>query len=144
MRGTASLLPDQALTTAVKFLGGGLAIGAAYYFIARPLIEKFKNQSDLNKDQANTITPKKGKPLFDLKGKPINGANLSTIAIDLENALSFPVDQDRVIRVFLSTPWGYVGKLEQTYLDKYGVNLRQKLVDKLSDTNWIKIKFYFK
>jgi hypothetical protein len=41
------------------------------------------------------------------------------------------------------TPFGYVKKLEQMYLDKYGENLKQRMADKMSDVEFIKVKFYF-
>ena len=127
-----------------KLAVGLTGIGLAYVFIARPLIKKFKDSNELRKDQESTIKAAKGKVLKDLTGRPITSANLSTIAVDLHDALSFPVDQARAVRVFRSTPWGYVPQLEKMYLDKYSENLKQKLVDKLSDANWISIKYNFR
>ena len=119
-------------------------IGLTYVFIARPLIKKYKDKNELRKDQDSTIKAGKGRVLKDLTGRPITSANLSTIAVDLHDALSFPVDQARAVRVFRSTPFGYVPQLEKMYLDKYSENLKQRLVDKLSDTNWISIKYNFR
>lgn len=109
-------------------------------------LDKVADANNLKKDQDSTITSKKGKPLFDLNGKPVSSANLGMIAADLNNTLSsfLPVDNDRVVRVFQSTPYGYVSKLEQFYLDRYGKQLRQQMVDRMSDAAWIKIKFNFK
>lgn len=129
------------LFKAAVVLGGSTA---AYFFIVRPIVKRWQAQSDLKKDQDSTIRAAKGKVLKDLNGKPVTSANLSTIAVDLHDALSFPVDQARAVRVFQSTPWGYVPQLERMYLDKYNENLKQRLVDKLSDANWIKIKFNFR
>jgi hypothetical protein len=130
-----------------KVVGGVIVIGGVIYGV-----KKFKNYLDKENekkqlliDQGTTIKPPPGKKVFyDLNGKPITSANLSTIAADLEDALSFPVDQARVIRVFQSTPFGSVKDLETFYLNKYGENLKQRMIDKLSDSNWIKIKFNFR
>jgi hypothetical protein len=120
-------------------------VGGAYgVYKLHGFLSKLKDSADLKRDQDSTIKPKKGGKLFDLTGKPITSMNLATIAADLNDALSFPVDQGRVLRVFQSTPFGYVAELEKIFLDKNFGNLRQRMVDKLSDTNWIKVKFNFR
>jgi len=126
----------------------GAAVGlAAYWFIARPLIEKWQANNTLKKEQDSTITAGK-KKLFDLNGKPIKAANIGSIASELNQALHpgwyKPTEQDRVVRVFKTTPFGYVGKLEAYYLDKYGENLKATMLDKLSDENFIKVKYDFR
>ena len=116
------------------------------------LIETAQQKADLVKDQATDV--KKGedkknpnKLLLDLNGKPIKSANLSTIAVDVYNGLHpgwyKPTDQDRVVRAFRNTPFGYVKQLEKIYLDKYGENLKETMADKLSDTNFLKLKPFF-
>lgn len=123
-------------------VGTGLAI-----FFGKKLKDYFALQSEksaLVKDQASTIKPKPGKKLFDLNGKPISSANISTIAADLEDALSRPVDDARAVRVFLSTPYGHVADLEKYYLERYGENLKARMISRLEDEYWIKVKFWFK
>lgn len=145
-----------------KLLAGLAVVGVgvfAYYKVAKPLIDKLKANSDLNKQQGATITtgiytdPKTGKKveskkLYDISGRPITSANLYTIASDIYAGLHpgwyKPTNQERVIRAFMNTPYGRVGELEKAYLDKYSENLRDTMVDKLSDANWIKVKNYFK
>lgn len=124
----------------------GAAIGTAgYFFIVRPLVKQIKAQNALRRDQDSTVTPAKGKVLKDLLGRPTTGANLALIAADIHDALDrFIPDQDRAVRAFFNTPWGYVPKLEKMYLDKYSKDLKQHMVDKLKDTNFIKVKFYFR
>lgn len=122
---------------------GGLALGAFLVYEGFQLVKKYNDKADLKRDQDSTIKPGKNGKLFDLNGKPITGVNLATIATDLDNALSFPADQARAVRVFKSTPFGYVKKLEDLFLAKNFGNLRQRMADKLSDANWIKVKFYF-
>lgn len=144
MPGTENIIVksnSNPLITIGLILGSGTAL---YFFVAKPLIDKVKAKADLKNDEASTVKAAKGKVLKDLTGKPVTSVNLATLVFDLHDALSFPVDQGRVIRVFQSTPWGYVPKLEAMYLDKFGDNLQQMLVKKLSDTNWIKIKYNFR
>lgn len=128
-------------------LFGGLILGGGifgYITIIKPMIDEYKSKNSLKRDQASTIKAPPGKVLKDLNGKPTTSANLSTIAADLYEALSFPADGARAVRVFKSTPWGYVEKLEEMYLDKYKENLKDRLVKKLSDEQWISIKFNFR
>lgn len=124
--------------------GGGLA----YYFIAKPLIDKMKSKSQLSKEQNSTIKAKSGGKLYDLTGKPIQSANLGTIAAELNQALHpgwyKPTEQDRVIRVFNTTPFGYVKQLEDFYLNRYNEPLKQTMLDKMSDENFIKVKYQFR
>ena len=127
---------------AAKAIGGTVIVGFVLYK-GYGVIKKYQAKGELTKDQASTVTAKPGKTLFTIAGKPIRSMNLSTIVVDLHDALSFPADQARAVRVFMTIPFGYVKKVEAMYLDKYGDNLKQKLVDKLSDANWIKVKFYF-
>lgn len=130
-------------------IGAGIAvIGLGYFFIARPLIQKWQAQGELNTAQGSTVKPAKGKVMYDISGRKINGANLDTIVVDLYNALHpgwyKPTDQERVVRVFLTIPFGYVQKIEQMYLSKYNENLKNTIADKISDMNFIKIKNWFK
>jgi len=127
---------------------GLLVVGAGlgYWFIIKPMIDRAKMASDLKKDQASTVSAKPGKVLYDLNGKPIKSVNLSTIAADIHDSLeAWGVnDGKRVVRVFKNTPFGYVPKLEQFYLDRYGKNLKDHLVKELKDVDWIAIKHWFK
>lgn len=127
---------------------GGLSY-LGYRFVLKPLIKKGQDKAELNALQTSTVKTAPGKPLYNVSGKPIQSANLGTIAVDLFNALHpgwyKPTDQSRVVRVFLNdVPYGMVNQLEQIYLTTYGENLRKELADKLSDENFIKIKYYFK
>jgi hypothetical protein len=133
--------------TTGKIIGGAaILIGVIY------IGKKIKNYTDkiaagqsLKTDQESTITPPKGKKiLYDLSGKPITSANLATIAADLENALSYPVDGQRAVRVFRTTPFGYVKELEKFYLNKYGENLKDRMISRLSDSQWIAVKYNFR
>jgi len=134
------------LTTG-KIIGGAVIIGGVIYGVKqlKDYLDKEKAKAQLTTDQNSTIKPPPGKKVFyDIAGRPITSANLSTIAADLEDALSFPVDQERAVRVFKTTPFGSVPDLEKFYLDKYSVNLKDKFISKLSDANWIKIKYNFR
>lgn len=130
--------------TNLLILGGGAFLTYKVYKGFKDYVDKQQAAAQLNKDIASTIKPAKGKKLFDLNGKPIQGANLATIAADIENALSYPRDQPRAIRSFKNTPFGYVPELEKFYLQKYGEPLRERMINRLSDENWIKVKFNFK
>lgn len=137
-------------------VAGGLGLAALfglYWFGVKPWLEKQKAGGDLKKEQASTVTAKPGKTLYDLNGKPIKAVNLSTIAADIHDTLEAwgPNDGKRVVRVFKSLPFGvpgdptlYVRKLEQFYLERYGKNLKEHLVQELKDEDWINIKFWFK
>lgn len=118
---------------------------ATYFFVVRPIVKKYQAENALKRDQQSTIKPAKGKVLKDLLGRPTTGANLALIAADIHDALDrfFP-DQDRAVRVFFNTPWGYVPQLEKLFLEKYNKDLKQLMVDKLNDQNFIKVKFYFR
>lgn len=132
---------------AVKtFLGiAGLAAGVYGVYKLKGWFDQQQAKSQLTKDQNTTIKPPAGKKVFyDLNGKPIQSANLATIATDLENALSYPVDNARALRVFKSTPFGSVKALEDVYLDKYKENLKDRMVSRLNDATWIKAKFDFR
>jgi hypothetical protein len=130
-----------------KLLLGAAGVGLGYWFVLKPWLEQQQRQSGLNIDQGNTIKPKAGKSLYNLNGKPIKDANLSTIVYDIYQGLHpgwyAPTDDARVVRAFKNTPFGYVKQVEQLYLDKYGENLRQTMADKLSDKNWINVKYWF-
>lgn len=121
-----------------------LVLGGGYWFGLKPLLDKMAAENQLKKDQASTIKAAKGKPLFDLTGKPVKSANLATIATDLFDSLRFPTDDPRVVRVFNTTPFGYVPQLEKVYLDKYKRDLKTDLVQNLNDKSWISIKYNFR
>jgi hypothetical protein len=129
---------------------GSIALtGGIYYFGVRPWLQKKQAQNLLTRDQGSTIQPAKGKVLYNIAGKPIgSGVNLATIAADIYGGLHpgwyQPTSQERVIRAFFNTPFGYVQKLEQIYLDKYGEQLRDTMADKLSDVNFIRVKNWLK
>lgn len=132
-----------------QLLLAGLALGAlglGYQFILKPELDRRRALNNLKKDQASTLQSVKGKTLYDLNGKPIKSVNLSTIATDIYDSLEAygPNDGKRVVRVFKNTPFGYVQKLEQFYLDRYGKNLKDHLVKELKDEDWISIKNWFK
>lgn len=140
--------PASGLGTAVKVVAvvaGGTLI---YFKGVKPWLEKRKAEGELKLQQESTLKATDKKKLFDLNGKPILSANLSTIATDIYNGLHpgwyVPTDQARVIRAFKNTPYGYVNKLEEIYLKQYGENLRTTMADKLSDVNWIQVKFLFR
>jgi hypothetical protein len=122
-------------------LGGGALV---YFKWVGPYLKKVADKKQLAKDEAATIKPAPGKRLFDLVGRPIKSANLATIAADLKDSLKFPTDDPRVVRVFQTTPFGYVKKLQEFYLDKYGKDLQQELVSNLNDKSWIAIKYNFR
>lgn len=124
--------------------GVGIALAVAAVIEGRKLYKEYKDKQDLKRDQGSTIKPKPGGKLFDIIGRPITSANLATIAVDLDNALSWPADQERAVRVFQTTPFGSVPALEQLFMDKGFGNLRQRMVNKLSDANWIKVKYNFR
>jgi hypothetical protein len=141
---TGPAAPRQGINPLIPIGIGTGVVALAYWKIVRPWWEEHKSKDQLKKNQASTIKPAPGKVLKDLNGKPITSANLSTIAADLKEALSFPADGPRAVRVFKSTPWGYVQKLEDLYLENYHENLKDLLAKKLSDSEWISIKFNFK
>lgn len=128
-------------------------LGAGALYLAYNEYKKWKEQRDkesaLTKDQASTINTEKKKPLYNLNGKPISSANLGTIAADLYSALNTswysPTDTERAVRTFKNnTPYGYVQQLEKLYLEKYGQNLKERMAEKLSDVEFINVKYYFK
>lgn len=130
-----------------KIIGGAVIVVGAIYAIkqVKDYLNKQEAKAQLVTDQNSTVLPPAGKKVFfDISGRPIKSANLATIASDLNNALSFPVDQERAIRVFQTTPFGSVPALENFYLSKYSDNLKDKFISKLSDANWIKIKYNFR
>lgn len=131
------------LLMALIVLGGGAGV---YFFGVKPWLDKKAAKEGLNKDQGSTITPAKGhKLLYDLNGKLIKSANLGTIAAELHDSLdAMFVDGPRVVRVFKSTPFGHVAELEKFYLDRYSESLRQRMVEKMKDKDWINVKFWFK
>lgn len=143
---TAPTKSNPVLTVA----GVGIGLAATYFFVAKPLIDKWQASNALKTDQDSTITAGAGKnkKLFDLNGKPVKSANLGAIASELQQALHpgwyKPTEQDRVVRVFKTTPFGYVKQLENFYLNKYGENLKDTMLDKLSDENFIKVKYDFR
>ena len=133
---------------------GVLVLGVGGYFVLKPYLDKKRDEANLKFEQQQDKSLKgvviKGKKLdgwYNLSGKKIDSANLATVASDLNGALHpgwyLPTDQDRAVRVFLQTPYGMVKKLEGVYLGMEFGNLKKDLSDKLSDTNWIKIKNYF-
>lgn len=134
------------LKTYGKIAVGAGAVGLTIYgvYLISKEVSKYRDRSNLDLEQKSTITAKKGKPLFNLLGKPIKDANLGLIAADLHDSLKFPTDDPRVVRVFQSTPFGYVPELEKYFLKRYNKNLKQELVENLSDKYWIKIKFNFR
>jgi hypothetical protein len=147
----APLIIQKAQPNPIVIVGVGILGFLAYKKISSYL-ETVKAKEDLIKDQSTDIKPGQDKNnpkklILDLNGKPIKSANLATIAIDLYNALHpgwyKPTEQERAVRAFKNTPFGYVKQLEQIYLNKYGENLKETLADKLSDTNFIKIKPFF-
>lgn len=132
----------------------GLAgAGVGIYFLKDYFDEaKKKSVLDFEQKQNYNFSPvnvagKKLSNWYNLKGEKITSANLASIASDLNGALHpgwyAPTEQDRAVRVFLQTPYGMVKKLESVYLGIYSENLKQTLSEKLSDTNFIKIKNYF-
>lgn len=123
---------------------GGLVLGGYGVWQLKKYADRVKDANNLKKEQDSTIKAAQGKKLFDLNGKPIQSANLGMIAADLHDSLKFPTDDPRVVRVFKTTPFGYVTKLEQFYLDRYGKNLKQELVENLNDKSWIQIKYNFR
>ena len=123
---------------------GGLVLGGYGVWELKKYADRLRDSNNLKKEQDSTIKADKGKKLFDLNGKPIQSANLGMIAADLHDSLKFPTDDPRVVRVFKTTPFGYVTKLEQFYLDRYGKNLKQELVENLNDKSWIQIKYNFR
>lgn len=136
---------SNAISPGTIIAGAAVLVGGI--FVLKPLITSAQNKSELNKDQASTIKPKPGKVLKNLNGKPVSSVNLSTIAVDLYNALHpgwyKPTDQARAVIAFKSTPYGYVKQLENIYLDKYGENLKKVMGDKLSFENFTKVKYWF-
>lgn len=132
--------------TTGKVIGGAIVVVGVIYIgkKIKDYADKVAAGQQLKTDQESTIEPKKGKVLFDLSGKPIKSANIATIAADLENALSYPVDGQRAVRVFRSTPFGHVKDLETFYLNKYGENLKDRMISRLSDSQWIAIKYNFR
>lgn len=134
----------SSILTTVAVVASGVAVWKGYGLV-KDYLDQQKATAQLKTDQGSTITPPAGKKIFyDLNGKPIQKANLATIAADIEDALSYPTDQPRAIRAFKSTPFGSVGKLEDFYLSKYNEPLRERMVSRLSDVNWIKVKFDFR
>lgn len=142
----------QAKGTLNTILNIGLTIGAGViiykgYGAYKDWAEKKAKEKELVKDQKSTVQPKKGKIMFDLKGAPTKSANLASIALAIQNNLhpgwNKFTKQDDAIREFKNTPMGFVKQLEQIYLDKYGITLQQDFKDKLSEENWIKIKYFF-
>jgi hypothetical protein len=134
-------------SSVVTLIGLGAGAFAVYkgYGLVKGYLDQQKMTAQLKTDQGSTVVPPAGKKVFyDLNGKPIQKANLATIAADIEDALSYPTDQARAVRAFKSTPFGSVGKLEDFYLDKYKEPLRERMVSRLSDANWIKVKFDFR
>jgi hypothetical protein len=134
-------------SSAGKIIGAVVLVGGGIYAFKqlKDYADKVKAGQDLKNDQASTVKPPKGhKVFYDLNGKPITSANLATIAADLENALSYPVDGARAVRVFKSTPFGSVKDLESIYLNKYSENLKDRMISRLSDADWIKVKFDFR
>ena len=121
----------------------GLVIAYKGYSTIKDWRKEAEAKDQLKKDQASIIKVAPGKKLFDLMGKPIKSANIANIASDIESGTSYPTDQQRVLRAFKSTPFGHVKELEDFYLDKYKEPLRERLVSRLSDANWISIKFLF-
>jgi len=132
----------------IILIGGAAAAIFLYLKVLKPYLDKIQAKADLSKDQATDIKAgsTKGK-LIDLNGRAITNVNLSTIATDVYNGLHpgffVPTKQDRVVRAFKNTPFGYVKQLEQIYLNKYGENLKETMADKLSDVNFIKVKTFF-
>ena len=135
------------------YVGGGIVIAYFGYKAIKSFLDKQNAKIDLTKDQSTDIKAdvkgkdKSGKKLLDLNGKPITSVNLALIATDIYNGLHpgwyKPTEQDRVVRAFKNTPFGYVKDLEKIYLEKYGENLKETLAEKLSETNFIKIKYFF-
>jgi hypothetical protein len=145
------MIIQKAAPNPILIVGIGI-VGFLAYKKLSSYLETVKQKEDLIKDQSTDIKPGQDKKnpkklILDLNGKPIKSANLATIAIDLYNALHpgwyKPTEQERAVRAFKNTPFGYVKQLEQIYLNKYGENLKETLADKLSDTNFIKIKPFF-
>lgn len=134
--------------THVGWYVAGAALAAGVYWVyGKPYFDKLKADAELKKQQQSTIESKKGKPVYDLNGKPVKSANLATIAADIYQALNpgwyKPNDNKRAVRAFKNTPFGYVGQLEKFYLEKYQQNLRDEMA-KMPDEDWIQVKFWFK
>jgi hypothetical protein len=117
-----------------------------YKYVYQPWNETRKAKANMIKDHASTVAARRGKTLYDLNGKPVKSMNLGTIAADIHDSLEAwgPNDGKRVVRVFKTTPFGYVRQLEKLYLEKYGKNLKDHLVKELKDEDWISIKYWFK
>ena len=142
---------EKSTPSPILLIGGGLLAFFAYTKISKYL-ENIEKKEDLVKDQATDIKPGSDpknpkRKYLDLNGKPITSVNMATIAADVYNALHpgffVPTEQDRVVRAFKNTPFGFVKQLEQIYLSKYNENLKEVMSDKLSDVNFIKVKNFF-
>lgn len=138
------------------YIIGGAALAYFGYKAVKKFLEDQQTAANIKAGQASTVKPgtkdKSGQiiSIYDISGKPVSksGVNIDTIATDLYNALNpgwyKPTDQSRVLRVFNSTPLNQVKTLENIYFNKYKESLKEVLGDKLSDENFIKVKFYFR
>lgn len=140
--------PSQGITTGKLIAGGVIVIGTIY--IGKKLktvYDEWKTKGQLKADQQTTIVKPKGKVFYDVAGRPIQSANLASIAGEIQHALhpgwNKFTDKDRAVRAFQGTPFGYVKQLEQIYLDKYQVNLQQDMLDKLGN-DFVKVKYQFR
>lgn len=134
----------------IAIVGG---LGYFAYSKLKDYFDKEQAKKDLTTDQGSNVTvnPKSTDPryrkLLDLNGKPIKTVNLATIATDLNKGLHTewykPADQQRIVRAFKNTPFGFVKDLEKLYLNKYAENLKELMMDKLNDENFIKVKHFF-
>lgn len=138
------------------YIIGGAVIAFLGYKEVKKFLENQETAANIKSGQASTVKPgtkdKSGQIVskYDISGKPVStsGVNIDTIATDLYNALHpgwyKPTDQERVLRVFNTTPLNQVKTLENIYFNKYKESLKEVLGDKLNDVNFIKIKYYFR
>lgn len=138
-------MPGLVEINPVKLIGAvaGAAVGGYVIYKGVSWLSKQQALNALKSAQASTIKPLPGKVLYTIAGKPVRSMNLDTIVTDLNDALKFPADEARAIRVFMTIPFGYVKKVETMYLDKYGDNLKETMAKKFSDSEFIKVKYYF-
>lgn len=72
--------------------------------------------------------------------------NLTIPLVEIYDALRAHTteDEERAIRVFKNVPVLYIKRLEHIYKDVYGYSLRNDFAKYLNDTQFIKVKYFFK